>query len=76
MTKSKWRVAREQADPDPAGRPVAAQVTSHAYDIEKHEGAHAITGSYSVREDEEWAHPVHGTRCPKCVKKVGRYPKD
>lgn len=76
MSKSKWRVAREQSDPDPAGRPVPTEWTNHAYDIEEHRGVHAITGSYSVREDEEWAAFGPGTRCKECVDIVGRRPND
>ena len=73
---TKWRVADEQEDPDPFGRGLARRVISHAYDINAHQGAHPITGNYTVRPDEDWNTLVRGERCPRCLEIVGRYPQD
>ncbi|GAA2474979.1 hypothetical protein GCM10023100_53670 [Actinocorallia cavernae] len=74
---TKWRVAVEALPAGQFGRDVPERAVGHAYNLEAQEAAHPITqGTYSVKEDHEWATTFLGwDRCPECEKAVGRYPK-
>jgi hypothetical protein len=71
---TKWVMAEERVEPDPAGRQVDEDAVAHAYDADAGDVAHPITRrSYAVRPDMPWRGAARLPRCSECVELVPRH---